>query len=97
MDQVDLASLVSECQNTLNKCLASPGVSKGQFGHLLGDQRGLFNIWAANANVFARSRASLEYRLREAPYVEMLAREILTNIYQTLMEICTVHARRTHS
>jgi hypothetical protein len=67
MDHKDLASLAWDCQDALNKCL-----SKGHLGHLLEDQRGLFGTWAANANIFVRSRASLEYRLQEAPYVRNL-------------------------
>jgi len=83
MDRINLASLVLKCKETLEKC------SEGRLGHLLKDQRGSFDI-------IANSRQSLENQLRKAPYVEMLAREVLTNTYQTLTQR-TVHAQQTRS
>lgn len=84
-----LAKLARECQSALNSCLsAENSLLDERAKDALEEQRGLFNTWAANCNIFARSRASLEYRLREAPYVESLAREALTDIYETIKTGC---------
>ncbi|RAH50483.1 uncharacterized protein BO95DRAFT_458968 [Aspergillus brunneoviolaceus CBS 621.78] len=57
----------------LQKCLQV----SGSFSHLAEAQLARFNLWATNIGVFARYKASLEYRLRDSPDVQRIIINLL--------------------
>ncbi|PYI27721.1 hypothetical protein BP00DRAFT_450050 [Aspergillus indologenus CBS 114.80] len=61
---------------TLEKCLQVSGSSS----HLAEAQLARFNLWATNIGVFAKYKASLDYRLRDSPDIQ----RIITNLLEVL-------------
>ncbi|OJJ94807.1 hypothetical protein ASPACDRAFT_64957 [Aspergillus aculeatus ATCC 16872] len=57
----------------LEKCLQV----SGSFSHLAEAQLARFNLWATNIGVFAKYKASLEYRLRDSPDVQRIIINLL--------------------
>lgn len=64
-----------DCEAAFCESLQSPELRP------LEDQLGRFKLWAANTDVFAKSRSSLDHRLRQ----NRGAREMVLNLLQVLV------------
>ena len=58
----------------------------------LADQRGRFRVWAENVGAHRADKASLHYRLREAPHIRSYVLELLQNLQQLLAEGTICHS-----
>ncbi|KAL4781274.1 hypothetical protein BJX76DRAFT_335882 [Aspergillus varians] len=75
---------ISECANicleSFNGCLAHFGLLLPREQSAIEDQLGRFSIWAHNIGVFAPTRGSLDYRLRDASDIQRLMRRLLRTL-----------------
>lgn len=77
----------NRCIDAFNYAFQNTSHSPQAFS-LLEDELARFSLWTANMNVFAGARASLDYRLREAPDVHGVATGLLEALEYELRE-CT--------
>ena len=91
-----IAATARECVISLDRCLgqAHP-VLPPQDATLIEDQLGRFSIWAGNIGVFARGRASMDHRLREAPDIQRLVVG-LVNLVKSRTDDCKSRAESYH-
>ncbi|KAL4761003.1 uncharacterized protein BDW70DRAFT_150430 [Aspergillus foveolatus] len=90
---------ISQCANiclqSFNDCLAQFHLLSPRQQSAVDDQLGRFSIWVSNIGVFAPTRGSLDYRLREAPDIQRLVRRLLRTlndyIQQYLSQLDYVH------
>lgn len=52
----------------------------------LADQRGRLRVWGEDVGANGVDKASLSYRLREAPHIRTLVHELLQNVLELLRE-----------
>jgi hypothetical protein len=68
--QTTIAGTAELSFHLFQQCLQlSPAIPPQELS-LVEDQFARFSTWAANIGVFAPGRASMDHRLREAPYVQ---------------------------
>lgn len=65
-----VAGCAELCLKSFQQCLHKAASVHARELSLTDDQLARFSVWAANIRVFAPSRGSLDYRLREAPDVQ---------------------------
>ncbi|CBF78542.1 hypothetical protein AN7362.2 [Aspergillus nidulans FGSC A4] len=90
---------ISQCANiclqSFNDCLAQFHLLSPRQQSAVDDQLGRFSIWVSNIGVFAPTRGSLDYRLREAPDIQRLVRRLLRTlndyIQQYLSQLDYIH------
>ncbi|KAL4993932.1 hypothetical protein BDV10DRAFT_189510 [Aspergillus recurvatus] len=68
------------CLQSFNDCLAQFHLLSPRQQSAVDDQLGRFSIWVSNIGVFAPTRGSLDYRLREAPDIQRLVRRLLRTL-----------------
>jgi hypothetical protein len=73
-----IRSAAKDCEAVFCECLQHPEL------HSLEDQLGRFRLWAANIEVFAKSRASLDYRLRQNEGTRDMVLQLLQVLHMTI-------------
>jgi hypothetical protein len=99
METVWQDATISQCANiclqSFNDCLAQSHLLSPRQQSAVDDQLGRFSIWVSNIGVFAPTRGSLDYRLREAPDIQRLVRRLLRTlndyIQQYLSQLDYIH------
>jgi hypothetical protein len=87
-----IAKLGSACQElfeSLTEILAGEHGHKNPeslFSEAFYDQLGRFRLWAANIGALSFGRASLDYRLRDAEYLQQNVLSLLTDLKESLEE-----------
>ncbi|KAL4988122.1 hypothetical protein BDW68DRAFT_159782 [Aspergillus falconensis] len=99
METVWQDATISECAKiclqSFNDCLTQFHLLSPRQQSAVDDQLGRFSIWVSNIGVFAPTRGSLDYRLREAPDIQRLVRRLLRTlndyIQQYLSQLDYIH------
>ncbi|KAK2773562.1 hypothetical protein FQN52_004541 [Onygenales sp. PD_12] len=72
-----IAESAGKCLKSFNECLAHFSLVPPRQQSGIEDQLGRFSIWTSNIDVFASTRASLDYRLRDVEDVHSLVQGLL--------------------
>ncbi|KAK2811629.1 hypothetical protein FQN50_001971 [Emmonsiellopsis sp. PD_5] len=72
-----IAGSAGKCLESFNECLANFSLLPPRQQSGIEDQLGRFSIWTSNIGVFASTRASLDYRLRDVEDVHRLVQGLL--------------------
>ncbi|KAI0543077.1 hypothetical protein GGR58DRAFT_450631 [Xylaria digitata] len=75
--QTTISMGARKCIASFEQCLEQTSTLDPQRQSSLEDEFGRFSIWTFNIGVFAKGRASMDHRLREAPDVQRLVLGIL--------------------
>ncbi|KAL4903147.1 hypothetical protein BDW74DRAFT_156725 [Aspergillus multicolor] len=77
------------CLQLFNQCLDQFYLLSPKQQSEIDDQFGRFSIWLSNIGVFAPTRGSLDYRLREAPDIQRLVRRLLRTLNDQIQQYIT--------
>jgi hypothetical protein len=83
--EITITTRALSCYESFDQCLAQAATLLPKELSALEDQVGRFSIWAANIGVFAPGRASMDYRLSEAPEI----RQLVLGLLETLEDCIT--------
>ncbi|KAK2787325.1 hypothetical protein FQN53_005484 [Emmonsiellopsis sp. PD_33] len=72
-----IAESAAKCLESFNECLANFSLLPPRQQSGIEDQLGRFSIWTSNIGVFASTRSSLDYRLRDVEDVHRLVQGLL--------------------
>ncbi|KAL3472857.1 hypothetical protein BJX99DRAFT_234764 [Aspergillus californicus] len=86
LQDTSLAERARQCLLSFNECQARSTCLLPQAQAAIEDQVGRFSIWASNIGVFAATRASLDYRLREAEDVQRLIFGLLKTLDESIQQ-----------
>ncbi|KAL2816179.1 hypothetical protein BDW59DRAFT_166463 [Aspergillus cavernicola] len=86
LQDTSLAERARQCLLSFNECQAHLACLLPQAQAAIEDQVGRFSIWASNIGVFAATRASLDYRLREAEDVQRLILGLLKTLDESIQQ-----------
>ncbi|KAL4737151.1 hypothetical protein BDV11DRAFT_172208 [Aspergillus similis] len=81
-----ISQCAKTCLQSFNDCLAQFHLLSPRQQSAVDDQLGRFSIWVSNIGVFAPTRGSLDYRLREAPDIQRLVRRLLRTLNEYIQQ-----------
>ncbi|VUC32849.1 unnamed protein product [Clonostachys rosea] len=82
--QETVATLAELCLNTFQQGLKLSASHHPRYLALIEDQLARFSIWTSGNGVFAKARASMDHRLREAPDVQLAVCSLLEALDDSL-------------
>ncbi|CAH0003257.1 unnamed protein product [Clonostachys byssicola] len=90
-DQQTVATLAEICLSTFQEGLNLSNSHHPRYLALIEDQLARFSIWTSGNGVFAKARASMDHRLREAPDVRLAICSLLEALEDSLQASRNLH------
>lgn len=83
-----IAQLGFECQRQIEVLYAKleSDNAQAELSMAVGDELGRFRLWASNIGALNTGRASLDYRVRDAEYLDQNIKSLLQDLKESLIE-----------